>query len=1324
MYYNSNVSPLTSGDAIVTGVLAFFTWYINLSQMVPISLIVSGEMVKFIMSIFINMDVFLYHAPIHKQAHCNSSTIHEDLGLIDYVFSDKTGTLTQNKMEFRYALVSGGAEYGSRETEIAKAVQQRNAELVEREAGTYKPKPMPRWTELLRPFVPRRMEDPVTHYDEDCCTKSCPRWCHGCWINKKPVNDTINAYMPDEDAQSPRPADSNSNAPALAPEVNCFTSAERRVLLNALYGPAPAGMSAEEHASRRDALHLYMLHMTLSNTVKPFMEDGVLQFQPESAEELAMVQFAHSCGYTKLPEKEEKDKTPEERASGASTRVAIQRYDSSLQPQGEPEIHAYAFLACLGFTSARARVTVIYQEASSKNILVMMKGQDTTVLPFLHVAEQRGAKLEESLLANLTDCCNNGLRTLVAGHASCPASWWDTWGPEYAKVRDMSDEDEKLKQRMEHELFERIEHDAKPQYCGCLGMEDQLQPLVPDCIQACLRANVKVWMITGDKLETARNIGLACNLIDADMQPQIKAGHSLSEAMAAYADSRLIHVTGEWNDIFDNTEELQALFSAIDYNKDGFVSVSEMSMMLTSLHNGIREDRIRMVMDQLFDQVARGGPLVSGTNNVTPTSTSQAPGERPVSSQSTRERGVDKEGFMIVMRQFKRTPYEAVVYDVEEGLRRYKRIRDHEAYPVSVLVNRDAFLVMFPGKPISPARASVATDTRTSRVLPGDDLDSAAPTEQQLEVLRRKFFFLASVSKSVIFARAQPAMKKRMVTEIQARVPAAITLAIGDGANDTDMITAAHVGVGISGVEGTAATNSADYAIGTFRMLHTLLFVHGYWSYARVGALVNFIFYKASLLAITQFLFGFYSGFSGQQFFNDPIYQLYNVMFTALPIISLAVLDKPLPKNTCEDNPAAFREQKYRVFNPAVFASWMFRAVLHSCIAFFIPLYALDDVSPSTGGHTVDLWYFSTIVFFAVALVPTFLIFFVMQSIQLFHVIAVVLSVAGIILVSYIVNTPLFSFINPDLTDTIDLQFQSASYWLTLVLAVAVPLLLELIYRFVQRQFSPSFTQVLQEKLAISRHAEKTINKSSASAAAPSKSLQGAPDVELDVLNSDYIRVPRPIITPEEEAMWQRQSRRDEDEAPLASVLRGVAEPHDDQDEEQLRSALVRAMLRFRSHTGSQFDSAAQAQYQSHDSFASPAFGNVPGSKDTVDGVPIAKINTLRKRNRPERVRTSSRPRTASASRPRTASASRTPQSTSPSPAPDARRGSRTRSYSRAESVSVLAGVASTDALLSPAPNNSNDAVATAPSFGAPVTPSSRANTPKRDVKDDASPPM
>ncbi len=95
-YLMYDESVMSIGDAVVTAILAIFTWFINLSQIVPISLIVSSEMVKFAMALLINQDITMYHDPIKKKSRCNTSTIHEDLGLIDYIFSDKTGTLTQD----------------------------------------------------------------------------------------------------------------------------------------------------------------------------------------------------------------------------------------------------------------------------------------------------------------------------------------------------------------------------------------------------------------------------------------------------------------------------------------------------------------------------------------------------------------------------------------------------------------------------------------------------------------------------------------------------------------------------------------------------------------------------------------------------------------------------------------------------------------------------------------------------------------------------------------------------------------------------------------------------------------------------------------------------------------------------------------------------------------------------------------------------------------------------------------------------------------------------------------------------------------------------
>lgn len=86
---------------------------------------------------------------------------------------------------------------------------------------------------------------------------------------------------------------------------------------------------------------------------------------------------------------------------------------------------------------------------------------------------------------------------------------------------------------------------------------------------------------------------------------------------------------------------------------------------------------------------------------------------------------------------------------------------------------------------------------------------------------------------------------------VKERHPAKTTLSIGDGANDVAMIMQAHVGVGILGKEGQQAARSADYAIGQFKHLKTLLFFHGREAYRRNSYFILYTFYKNFLYVMT-----------------------------------------------------------------------------------------------------------------------------------------------------------------------------------------------------------------------------------------------------------------------------------------------------------------------------------------------------------------------------------------------------------------------------------------------------------------------------------------
>jgi Cation transport ATPase len=78
---------------------------------VPISLLVTLEMVRFAQGIIISKDPDMFQKSTNTPTTVQSSNLNEEIGQIQYVFSDKTGTLTQNYMEFR-KLIAGGIPYG------------------------------------------------------------------------------------------------------------------------------------------------------------------------------------------------------------------------------------------------------------------------------------------------------------------------------------------------------------------------------------------------------------------------------------------------------------------------------------------------------------------------------------------------------------------------------------------------------------------------------------------------------------------------------------------------------------------------------------------------------------------------------------------------------------------------------------------------------------------------------------------------------------------------------------------------------------------------------------------------------------------------------------------------------------------------------------------------------------------------------------------------------------------------------------------------------------------------------------------------------------
>lgn len=111
------------------------------------------------------------------------------------------------------------------------------------------------------------------------------------------------------------------------------------------------------------------------------------------------------------------------------------------------------------------------------------------------------------------------------------------------------------------------------------------------------------------------------------------------------------------------------------------------------------------------------------------------------------------------------------------------------------------------------------------------------------------------------------------------------TLAVGDGANDVNMINTAHVGVGVKGIEGSQATRAADYVISEFKILKRLITYYGINFYYRNSNVILYNLFKNIAVTFPLIAFGPLSIFSSTYIYEAWIFQFFNIFFSSLPII-------------------------------------------------------------------------------------------------------------------------------------------------------------------------------------------------------------------------------------------------------------------------------------------------------------------------------------------------------------------------------------------------------------------------------------------------------
>ena len=147
-------------------------------------------------------------------------------------------------------------------------------------------------------------------------------------------------------------------------------------------------------------------------------------------------------------------------------------------------------------------------------------------------------------------------------------------------------------------------------------------------------------------------------------------------------------------------------------------------------------------------------------------------------------------------------------------------------------------------------------------------------------------------AESVVVYRSSPLQKAEVVKFMKKFTNGKVTLAIGDGANDVNMIQSADIGFGLMGKEGNQAAAFADYAIPRYKDLRRALFWHGRGYGLRIQVFVMMVLFKSMLNATTKYSMQFANGFSGIQPCDDMLISFFNILMTNWYIVMWSIYDQ------------------------------------------------------------------------------------------------------------------------------------------------------------------------------------------------------------------------------------------------------------------------------------------------------------------------------------------------------------------------------------------------------------------------------------------------